>query len=132
MLEQMAVNGRLVPAPYVGGDMEVSIYGAIMYEVRFNHLGHILTFTPQNNEFQLQLSPKTFASKMYGLCGKEVLAPLLFCAVNPAMLPGCMGVGAYITESCFKHPVVRVRASLRVEKGQVFGTAVSFCCSRNL
>lgn len=69
---QVVVNGRLVSAPYVGGDMEVSVYGAIMYEVRLNHLGHILTFTPQNNEFQLQLSPKTFASKMYGLCGKNI------------------------------------------------------------
>lgn len=128
----MTVNGRLVPAPYVGGDMEVSIYGAIMYEVRFNHLGHILTFTPQNNEFQLQLSPKTFASKMYGLCGKEVLAPFLFCAINPAMLAGCMEVGAYLTQSCVMHPVARVRPSLRVEKGQVSGTAVSFACSRNL
>ncbi|XP_028610247.1 von Willebrand factor [Grammomys surdaster] len=66
---EMAVNGRLVLAPYVGENLEVSIYGAIMYEVRFSRLGHILTFTPQNNEFQLQLSPKTFASKMYGLCG---------------------------------------------------------------
>lgn len=66
---EMAVNGRLVLAPYVGGNMEVSIYGAIMYEVRFSRLGHILTFTPQNNEFQLQLSPKTFALKTYGLCG---------------------------------------------------------------
>ncbi|XP_073079394.1 von Willebrand factor isoform X1 [Manis javanica] len=66
---EVAVNGRLVSAPYLGGDMEVSIYGAIMHELRFNHLGHILTFTPQNNEFQLQLSPKTFAAKMYGLCG---------------------------------------------------------------
>lgn len=66
---EMAVNGRPVLAPYVGGNMQVSIYGAIMYEVRFTHLGHTLTFTPQNNEFQLQLSPKTFASKMYGLCG---------------------------------------------------------------
>ena len=65
----MAVDGRLVLAPYVGENMEVSIYGAIMYEVRFTHLGHILTYTPQNNEFQLQLSPKTFASKMHGLCG---------------------------------------------------------------
>ncbi|XP_031239331.1 von Willebrand factor isoform X1 [Mastomys coucha] len=66
---EMAVNGRLVLAPYVGRNMEVSIYGAIMYEVRFSRLGHILTFTPQNNEFQLQLSPKTFALKTYGLCG---------------------------------------------------------------
>lgn len=92
LFEQMTVNGRLVPAPYVGGNMEVSIYGAIMYEVRFNHLGHILTFTPQNNEFQLQLSPKTFASKMYGLCGKEVLAPLFFCIINPTVLPVCVCV----------------------------------------
>ncbi|KAM9071499.1 von Willebrand factor isoform 1-T6 [Megaptera novaeangliae] len=66
---EVVVNGRLVSVPYMGGDMEVNVYGTIMYEVRFNHLGHILTFTPQNNEFQLQLSPKTFASKMYGLCG---------------------------------------------------------------
>ncbi|KAK2081213.1 hypothetical protein P7K49_040989, partial [Saguinus oedipus] len=66
---QVAVNGRLVSVPYVGGNMEVSVYGAIMHEVRFNHLVHIFTFTPQNNEFQLQLSPKTFASKTYGLCG---------------------------------------------------------------
>ncbi|XP_057558106.1 von Willebrand factor isoform X2 [Hippopotamus amphibius kiboko] len=66
---EVMVNERLVSVPYVGGDMEVSVYGTIMYEVRFNHLGHILTFTPQNNEFQLQLSPKAFASKMYGLCG---------------------------------------------------------------
>ncbi|VCX10152.1 unnamed protein product [Gulo gulo] len=66
---QLTVNGRLVPVPYVGGDMEVNVYGTIMYEIRFNHLGHIFTFTPRNNEFQLQLSPKTFASKTYGLCG---------------------------------------------------------------
>uniref|UniRef100_A0A8C0KRV4 von Willebrand factor n=1 Tax=Canis lupus dingo TaxID=286419 RepID=A0A8C0KRV4_CANLU len=58
-----------ISIPYVGGDMEVNVYGTIMYEVRFNHLGHIFTFTPQNNEFQLQLSPRTFASKTYGLCG---------------------------------------------------------------
>uniref|UniRef100_A0A452SAS3 von Willebrand factor n=1 Tax=Ursus americanus TaxID=9643 RepID=A0A452SAS3_URSAM len=66
---QVRVNGRLVPVPYVGGDMEVNVYGTIMYEIRFNHLGHIFMFTPRNNEFQLQLSPKTFASKTYGLCG---------------------------------------------------------------
>lgn len=67
------MNGRLVPVPYVGGDMEVNVYGTIMYEIRFNHLGHIFTFTPRNNEFQLQLSPKTFASKTYGLCGENIL-----------------------------------------------------------
>lgn len=85
------MNGRQVSVPYVGGNMEVGIYGTIMYEVRFNHLGHILTFTPQNNEFQLQLSPKTFASKMYGLCGKNISStPLL--DTNPPCLPlGALG-----------------------------------------
>lgn len=73
---QVSVNGRLVPVPYVGGNMEVSVYGAIMFEIRFNHLGHIFTFTPVNNEFQLQLSPKTFASQMFGLCGKNIFFAL--------------------------------------------------------
>lgn len=68
---QVTVNGKLVPVPYTGGNVEASVYGAIMHEVRLNDLGHIFTFTPQNNEFQLQLSPKTFAAKTYGLCGKS-------------------------------------------------------------
>ncbi|XP_060046210.1 von Willebrand factor [Erinaceus europaeus] len=66
---EVAVNGRLVSVPYLGGNMEVLIYGAIMHEVRFSQLGHVFTFTPQNNEFQLQLSPKTLAAKTPGLCG---------------------------------------------------------------
>ncbi|KAG8509132.1 von Willebrand factor, partial [Galemys pyrenaicus] len=66
---EVAVNGRLVSVPYTGGNMEANIYGAIMHEVRFNRLGHVFMFTPQNNEFQLQLSPKTFASQTFGLCG---------------------------------------------------------------
>ncbi|OWK03718.1 VWF [Cervus elaphus hippelaphus] len=66
---EVMVNGRLVSVPYLGGDMEVRVYGTIMFEVRFKLLGHILAFTPQNNEFQLQLSPKISASKTYGLCG---------------------------------------------------------------
>ncbi|NP_001316017.1 von Willebrand factor precursor [Oryctolagus cuniculus] len=66
---EVTVNGRLVPMPYVRENVEVSVYGAIMHEVRFPRLGHIFAFTPQNNEFQLQLSPKSSASKTYGLCG---------------------------------------------------------------
>ncbi|XP_051818879.1 von Willebrand factor [Antechinus flavipes] len=66
---EVTVNGRLVSVPYVDENMEVNTYGAIMHEIRFSHLNHLFTFTPQNNEFQLQLSPKTFASKTYGLCG---------------------------------------------------------------
>ncbi|XP_058511785.1 von Willebrand factor [Ochotona princeps] len=66
---EVTVNGKLVPVPYTGGNVEASVYGAIMHEVRLNDLGHIFTFTPQNNEFQLQLSPKTFAARTYGLCG---------------------------------------------------------------
>lgn len=76
----------MVSVPYVAEDMDVNIYGAIMYEIRFHHLGHIFTFTPQNNEFQLQLSPRTFASKMYGLCGKNFFVTPLFYAYKPSLL----------------------------------------------
>ncbi|XP_062838063.1 von Willebrand factor [Anolis carolinensis] len=65
----VTVNGKMVTIPYANGDIEANIYGAIMHEIRFSHLGHIISFTPSNNEFTLQLSPKSFASKMYGLCG---------------------------------------------------------------
>ncbi|XP_062990456.1 von Willebrand factor isoform X2 [Elgaria multicarinata webbii] len=65
----VVVNGQPVTIPYDDGDVEVNVYGAVMNEVRFSHLGHILSFTPSNNEFILQLSPKSFASKTYGLCG---------------------------------------------------------------
>lgn len=97
---QVGVNGRLVSVPYVGGDMEVSVYGAITYELRLHRLGHILTFTPQINEFQLQLSPKTFASKMYGLCGKMVFStlPLLlvetFLHLSSGLLEACVSGSA--------------------------------------
>ncbi|XP_061438597.1 von Willebrand factor isoform X2 [Rhineura floridana] len=65
----VAVNGKATYVPYADDHVEVNIYGAIMHEIRFSHLGHILSFTPSNNEFTLQLSPKHFASKTYGLCG---------------------------------------------------------------
>ncbi|XP_028910294.1 von Willebrand factor isoform X3 [Ornithorhynchus anatinus] len=66
---EVTVNGTVVSVPFVHGDVEVNIYGAIMFEMKFSPLGHVLTFTPQNNEFQLQLSPKAFATPMSGLCG---------------------------------------------------------------
>uniref|UniRef100_A0A8C5SRJ8 von Willebrand factor n=1 Tax=Laticauda laticaudata TaxID=8630 RepID=A0A8C5SRJ8_LATLA len=65
----VAVNGLAVIPPYNNGQLEVNIYGTIMHEVKFLQQNHMLAFTPSNNEFTLQLSPKSFASKMYGLCG---------------------------------------------------------------
>ncbi|KAJ1165139.1 hypothetical protein NDU88_005568 [Pleurodeles waltl] len=50
-------------------NFEFTIYGAIMHEVRIANLGFGLTFTPRNNEFTLQINPRFFASKAYGLCG---------------------------------------------------------------
>ncbi|XP_015685575.1 von Willebrand factor-like, partial [Protobothrops mucrosquamatus] len=65
----VTVNGMAVIPPYSNSQVEVNIYGTIMHEVRFLQQNHTLAFTPSNNEFTLQLSPKSFASKMYGLCG---------------------------------------------------------------
>uniref|UniRef100_A0A670HY20 von Willebrand factor n=1 Tax=Podarcis muralis TaxID=64176 RepID=A0A670HY20_PODMU len=65
----VAVNGKTTNVPYADGHVAVNVYGAIMHEIRFSLLGHILSFTPSNNEFTLQLSPKSFASETHGLCG---------------------------------------------------------------
>ncbi|KAJ6668444.1 hypothetical protein lerEdw1_011926 [Lerista edwardsae] len=65
----VTVNGKTVKVPYANDHVEVNVYGAIMHEVRFSRLGHVLFFTPSNNEFTFQLNPKSFASETYGLCG---------------------------------------------------------------
>ncbi|XP_020641434.3 von Willebrand factor [Pogona vitticeps] len=65
----VAVNGKTVAVPYTDSNMEVNAYGAIMHEIRFSQLGHIFSFTPSSNEFTFQLSPKSFASRTFGLCG---------------------------------------------------------------
>ncbi|XP_060109795.1 von Willebrand factor [Heteronotia binoei] len=65
----VTVNDELSTLPYDNDHFEVNVYGAIMHEIRFSHLGHIISFTPSNNEFTFQLNPKSFASQTYGLCG---------------------------------------------------------------
>uniref|UniRef100_A0A8D2JFW5 von Willebrand factor n=1 Tax=Varanus komodoensis TaxID=61221 RepID=A0A8D2JFW5_VARKO len=65
----VAVNGETIAVPYIDDHVAVNVYGAIMHEIKFTHLGHILSFTPSSNEFTFQLSPSSFASKTYGLCG---------------------------------------------------------------
>ncbi|XP_032850933.2 von Willebrand factor isoform X2 [Tyto alba] len=65
----VAVNGERVHIPYSSSLFEVTVYGAIMHEIRFSHLGHNLTFTPRNNEFILKLNSKSFSSGTQGLCG---------------------------------------------------------------
>ncbi|KAM4748779.1 von Willebrand factor [Rhinophrynus dorsalis] len=66
---QVSVNGQPVSLPYANNKFEVTIYGAIMHEIKIPSLGFIFTFTPTNNEFMLQLNPHAFSSKTYGLCG---------------------------------------------------------------
>uniref|UniRef100_A0A674KF69 von Willebrand factor n=1 Tax=Terrapene triunguis TaxID=2587831 RepID=A0A674KF69_9SAUR len=65
----VAVNGEMTTVPYIDDYFKVTIYGAIMHEIRFSQLGHIFTFTPRNNEFILHLIPRSFSSQTYGLCG---------------------------------------------------------------
>ncbi|KAM9245736.1 von Willebrand factor [Leptosomus discolor] len=65
----VAVNGERVHIPYASNLFEVAVYGAIMHEIKFSHLGHNLTFTPRNNEFILKLNSKSFSSGTQGLCG---------------------------------------------------------------
>ncbi|KAM9171971.1 von Willebrand factor isoform 2-T2 [Pangshura tecta] len=65
----VAVNGEITTVPYTDDYFKVTIYGAIMHEIRFSQLGHIFTFTPRNNEFILHLNPRSFSSQIYGLCG---------------------------------------------------------------
>ncbi|XP_013803060.1 von Willebrand factor [Apteryx mantelli] len=66
---EVAVNGERVHIPYSSSFFEVTVYGAIMHEMKFSHLGHNLTFTPRNNEFILKLNPKSFSPGTHGLCG---------------------------------------------------------------
>ncbi|XP_029453126.1 von Willebrand factor [Rhinatrema bivittatum] len=66
---KVTVNGEEALVPFRDNIFEVTIYGAIMHEVRIPSLGFIFTFTPRNNEFTLQLNPKIFSSKTFGLCG---------------------------------------------------------------
>ncbi|MGH0135907.1 UNVERIFIED_CONTAM: hypothetical protein FKN15_060350 [Acipenser sinensis] len=50
-------------------DMKVTLYGALMHEVKIPSLGYVLTFTPGNNEFTVQLTPMLRTTKTSGLCG---------------------------------------------------------------
>ncbi|XP_030071430.1 von Willebrand factor [Microcaecilia unicolor] len=66
---KVTVNAEEVLMPFRNNIFEVAVYGAIMHEARIPGLGFIFTFTPRNNEFTLQLNPKIFSSKTFGLCG---------------------------------------------------------------
>lgn len=65
----VSVDGESIHIPYSSSLFEVTVYGAIMHEIKFSHLRHNLTFTPRNNEFILKLNPKSFSSETQGLCG---------------------------------------------------------------
>ncbi|NWS13317.1 VWF factor, partial [Pachyramphus minor] len=65
----VTVNGERVHIPYSNPLFGVTVYGAVIHEIQFFHLGHNLTFTPINNEFLLKLNLKSFSSGTKGLCG---------------------------------------------------------------
>ncbi|KAG8438864.1 hypothetical protein GDO86_005162 [Hymenochirus boettgeri] len=66
---KVTVNGEAISTPYVNGIFEITLYGAIVHELKIPKLGFIFTFTPSNNEFLLQLTPSAFSSRTSGLCG---------------------------------------------------------------
>ncbi|OXB54549.1 hypothetical protein ASZ78_009896, partial [Callipepla squamata] len=68
-IRKVTVDGESIRVPYSSSLFEVTVYGAIMHEIKFSHLCHNLTFTPRNNEFILKLNPKSFSSETQGLCG---------------------------------------------------------------
>ncbi|KAM8973916.1 von Willebrand factor isoform 2-T2 [Pelodytes ibericus] len=65
---QVFLNGKLVMMPYKTSNFEV-IHYVVIHELKLPSLGLLLTFTPINNEFMLQLNPNAFSLKTYGLCG---------------------------------------------------------------
>ncbi|XP_075066326.1 von Willebrand factor [Mixophyes fleayi] len=66
---QVSVNGKLVPVPFHSNIFNVDVYGSVIHEIRIHKLEFVLSFTPTNNEFILQLNPHVFSSKTSGLCG---------------------------------------------------------------
>ncbi|MGH0133630.1 UNVERIFIED_CONTAM: hypothetical protein FKN15_075999 [Acipenser sinensis] len=65
---KVTVDGVETPAPFSSGGVEVTLYGALMHEVKIPSLGYVLTFTPGNNEFTVQLTPMLRTTKTSGLC----------------------------------------------------------------
>uniref|UniRef100_H3AU93 von Willebrand factor n=1 Tax=Latimeria chalumnae TaxID=7897 RepID=H3AU93_LATCH len=65
---KVTVNGEVRLTPFTTGEIESVLYGAIMHEAKIPGIGFVLTFTPKNNEFTIQLSP-LFVAKTSGLCG---------------------------------------------------------------
>ncbi|XP_006633894.3 von Willebrand factor [Lepisosteus oculatus] len=66
---KVTLNGMETPIPITTRGMEVNQYGAIMHRVGLKNSGHIVTFTPRNNEFTIQLGPTEVSNKTSGLCG---------------------------------------------------------------
>ncbi|XP_041111290.1 von Willebrand factor-like [Polyodon spathula] len=66
---KVTVDGMETAAPFSSRGVEVTLYGALMHEVKIPSLGYVLTFTPGNNEFTVQLTPTLRTAKTSGLCG---------------------------------------------------------------
>ncbi|XP_028664014.2 von Willebrand factor [Erpetoichthys calabaricus] len=73
---KVTVNGLNTNVPFRSHGVEVALYGALIYELKILKTGYVLTFTPKNNEFTIQLNSAQVATKTAGLCG--------FCDQNDA------------------------------------------------
>ncbi|MBN3295673.1 VWF factor, partial [Amia calva] len=66
---EVTLQGIETPTPISTRGMEVTQYEGIMHKVWVQNPGYAVTFTPRNNEFTIQLSPKGVFNKTSGLCG---------------------------------------------------------------
>ncbi|KAG7456027.1 hypothetical protein MATL_G00247310 [Megalops atlanticus] len=65
----VTINGIKNLPPFRTHGVEVTQYGAVMHQLKVEELGYIVAFTPQNNEFTIQLSPTMVSNRTSGLCG---------------------------------------------------------------
>ncbi|XP_043943406.1 von Willebrand factor [Protopterus annectens] len=66
---QVKVNNIVKSTPVREGDIEATVYGAIMHDIKITSARLQLTFTPQNNEFTIQQIQGQQFMKTFGLCG---------------------------------------------------------------
>lgn len=88
-LVQVTIDGIKNSAPFRTHGVEVTQYGAVMHQLKVEELGYLVAFTPQSNEFTIQLSPTMVNNRTSGLCGMFLLdpdthlffIPFMYCAI---------------------------------------------------
>ncbi|XP_064199356.1 von Willebrand factor isoform X1 [Anguilla rostrata] len=66
---RVTIDGIENQAPFRTHGVEVTQYGAVMHQLKVEELGYLVAFTPQSNEFTIQLSPTMVNNRTTGLCG---------------------------------------------------------------